>query len=166
MYKTVFPTNRVLVVNILWNGALRYSTQAYLRVQGEGERSERSPVRSRCRERAASACRSLRSVLRCCLVPQAVSHAHVHPKGSDWHQSWVAFTKRHFKNRRINNFALEGGTADIGMHWHAETETLAHKHPFWVPAYKCHHKPADEGFVQHIWHPYPKMELLSIYRFV
>lgn len=37
-----------------------------------------------------------------------------------------------------------------GMNWDVETETLAQKHPFCVSAYKCHHKPADEGSGPHI----------------
>lgn len=83
----------------------------------------------------------------------------------EWHQPWVIFTKQLCKNRRINNFALKGGTAYVWMHWDVETETLANEHPFCVPAYKRHRKPADRGLVQHVWHPSLKMELLYIYRF-
>jgi len=42
------------------------------------------------------------------------------------------------------------------MHWDAETEALAHKHPFCAPASKLQCKPADEGFVQHIRRSDPK----------
>lgn len=165
MYNHVLSTNRIFVVNILLNGALQHSMQPYLRFQGEGEQSKQSPVRSHCKEPAASVWCSLSSVLHWSVAPQEVSHAHVYPKDSEWHQPWVVFTKQLCKNRRINNFALKGGTAYVGMHWDVETETLANEHPFCVPAYKRHRKPADRGLVQHVWHPSLKMELLYIYRF-